>query len=200
MDEVNIISIDGDKLSTGLVGTFFITAGLMMSERSIERDEQGCADSNWGWAVFGIILFIIGWVMMFSTQSAHVTRIGMFIPIVAIIGQVYFHTLLGYPKEVRQDRTVVTIAIWTVFIGLWLGYLYKLGHGHAQRRAYLWGGFASIVIGMMGYFIFRKSNWWELFGQETPWFAKGGTSMFNTYTPQLSAGFTLFALGNAILY
>ena len=200
MGETNIISIDGDKLSTGLIATFFITSGLMMSERAIERDASGKVDNHWGWIVFGSILFIIGWITMFSTQSSHVTRIGMFIPIVAIIGQVYFHTLLGSTKDVRQDRSVVTIAIWTVFIGLWVGYLYKLSHGHAQRRSYLINAFVSIAIGMMGYFIFRKSNWWALFGNETPDYITTNTSMFNSYTTLLSTGFTVFAIGNAILY
>lgn len=79
-----IADIDEFKSTGGILGVFCISSGFTIAEKSFAKN----AGSTW--AIIGIILFIIGWILILQSQNG-VVYLGLFIPIAIMTAQIYLY-------------------------------------------------------------------------------------------------------------
>jgi len=177
-------------LNKNLMGVSLIIFGIIFSENSIEMH------SNYQ-AILSMIFFISGWYIFFSTQSYNLIKIGIWIPIIAMIGQIYFGYILGINFTQRRKYIMMTMIFWIIFMLIWFYYAYKLSYNSYERFKYIIIGLLLLIGGMMGYFFIRNNNWYQLTGGIIP-NIKLNFGLFNPFIPMVAIGWMLIGIGNSI--
>lgn len=195
-------AIGQSRFYTSIVGAALITLGIVLAENVLEKG-KGSSSSAGGTAA--LLLFIIGWIVFFSTQGHDLLWLkGIGVPIVAIIGQVYFMFVLKQAAPRRRQLIWATIVIWMAFAALWFFYAYQMtlepgtDRVNTHRAANVWTGLALLMVGMMGYFFVRGADWNQLTGGLIPRMPMG-MGMFNIFVPMIGFGWVLIALGNSVI-
>ena len=182
------MEIDTRRLVQGLVGAFLIAIGLIMTEQNFEEKKNK-------WA--GGILFILGWVIFLTTQTYPVVLVGLFVPIIAMFGQLYFHYIRSLPMPNRRKLVWSTSLIWLLFISVWVVYCYFIARGNTPALIMVYVGLFLLMGGMMGYFLRRKTDAYELTGGLVPR-VDHSTSIFSPFVVMVAFGWVLLAIANAL--
>lgn len=189
------IVLNKRRFYTGLVGAVLITLGIILSENAIEKKNN---------AAVGLILFVVGWAVFFSTQCHDLLWLrGIGVPIMAVIGQVYLMYVLEQSNSKRRQLLWATAMVWMAFAALWFYYAYRMTlvpgteRISTQRAVNVWTGLALLVVGMKGYFFVRENSWNKLTGGVIPNMPMG-MGMFNVFVPLIGIGWVLISLGNSV--
>ena len=148
--------------------------------------------------MIGPIIFLVGWIIFLSTQESSTRMSGIFVLLIAFLGQMYMGWALRQSETFRKDKVGFTALVWIIFMGAWLNYAYRMSEGDRDKQMYVFGGLAMIMMSMMGYFFYRESDWNMLTGGRIPVIAKDN-SIFNPFVAMFPFGWALLAVGNAIV-
>lgn len=199
------LPVDKKDLSRGLFGAFLISIGLILTEKVMDQTEGQLGSKSvtpsediGATSMIGPIIFLVGWIIFLSTQESSTRMSGIFVLLIAFLGQMYMGWALRQSETFRKDKVGFTALVWIIFMGAWLNYAYRMSEGDRDKQMYVFGGLAIIMMSMMGYFFYRESDWNMLTGGRIPVITKDN-SIFNPFVAMFPFGFSLIAVGNAIV-
>ncbi len=144
------------------------------------------------------ILFLLGWYLYLRDLPGNLFYHGAAIPIIALLGQVWFGHILSQSPAYRRNWIMVTMIFWVVFMAVWMNYLMRFRQTQGIMAGnYAIAGMLVLMIGMMGYFFIRSNDWNALTGGLVPKLNLGGEIdyLFNPFT--MMVGFAWALMGMA---
>lgn len=195
--------VNYEHLWEGLIGAFLISIGIVFAEKYVDNKTADSGKKGFGYAVIGMLIFIVGWILFLITQPSYVYGLGIAIIIVAMAVQIYFAHVLNLSMEKRRKLIWITIIGWMTFIGLWFGYAYQLSLNtekefDGDRGALIYVGLFCLMGGMLGYFMNRKHDMYQFTGGIFPQLKTKSNEIFSPYFVILTFGWCLIAVGNSI--
>jgi cellobiose-specific phosphotransferase system component IIC len=184
------------NLDNNLLGGFLITLGIIFSELAIE-------DTNPTYTTLGVGSFVTGWYMYLKDQPTSLKYYGALIPIIAMLGQMYFGYILSNDVQTRQDMIYVTLMFAVIFMMAWMYYAYNLSKTDDTfdwtKGKYVFSGLFMLMMSMMFYFTIRKNDLYELTGGIVPKMNEGvDFGAFNPSIATLTYGWTLLSIGASV--
>ena len=184
------MQVNLDNLIQNSIATFMIMIGLITSEYVVEKRGSALVGT------FGALVFLAGWYSLLSPQGYDAIVSGIFIPVVAFAGQVYFSHVLNKKRSIRRSLLPITILFWMVFAFSWVNYISTVADTRGSR-VFLTAGLVTLATGMMGYFFVREKNWNELTGGIIPKL-KLDLGIFNPFLPMVGFSWALIGLGSSL--
>jgi glucan phosphoethanolaminetransferase (alkaline phosphatase superfamily) len=195
--------INYEYLWEGLVGAFLITLGIVFSEKYLDNKTSLSGRKGFGYAVAGMLIFIIGWILFLITQPSYIYGLGIVIAVITMAAQIYFISVLNLNKDKRRKLVGGTVFIWLTLLGLWLGYAYQMSldeekNFNGDKAALIYVGLFCLLGGTMGYLINRRYDVAALTGGMFPGMKEKTKDIFNPFVVMVMFGWSMMAMGNAL--